>query len=173
MQKRRLPSRLLPLPKERMASAITLSFVCGRDISSRLIAWWGNGYEGYSHVDAILPDGSRLGARDDEVDGIPPGVQIRPHDYGKWIRRKDVEIQVSDFTFRQWLRDAKARVGSQYDSGAIVDFILGSNRFHNGGHWICSAYQTELLVARQLLKHPSIPFAQITPNSLLLMVSQI
>ena len=160
-----------------MASAITLSFVCGKDVSSRLIAWWGSGYGGFSHVDAVLPDGTRLGARNDEVKTpsgtYAAGVQIRPADYGVWIRRRDVSIPVSDFTFRRWLRSAKDRIGAHYDQGAIVDFVIGSKRLHEPGHWICSALQADLLACVGLLKPVPIPFSQVTPDSLFLMVSQI
>jgi hypothetical protein len=59
--------------------SIKLRFVRGLDFSSRVFAWF---YAGHlSHVDAVMPDGSLLGARSDVIKDIPTGVQIRPPRY--------------------------------------------------------------------------------------------
>jgi hypothetical protein len=58
--------------------SIKLRFVRGLDFSSRVIAWFSAGH--LSHVDAVMPDGSLLGARSDVIKGIPTGVQIRQYE---------------------------------------------------------------------------------------------
>jgi len=156
---------------------IRLQFVLGQDLSSRLIAWYGNGYGGYSHVDSILPDGSLAGARSDVItlsDGrkLPAGFQIRPHDYEKWARRCVVELDSTVGEAADWEDWLRKQVNRQYDKQAILGFILG-RRDHGAGQWICSAAAAEGLVIGGKMPSPPIPLSQITPNSLFLMTAAI
>src|SRR5271170_1356882 len=75
---------------------VQVQFVLGEGISSSAIAWFGGGT--FSHVDAIMPDGTLIGARSDIIyplmpDGttsvkpIPAGVQRRPAGYEVWKKR--------------------------------------------------------------------------------------
>lgn len=144
---------------------IRLQFVCGSDIASRLIAWYGNGYGGYSHVDAVLPDGSLLGARSDRVGGQPPGVRIRPANYDKWVRRVVLGLSVSStdaFTWEAWLR---SQVGKPYDMPAIWGFLLG-RKTEEKGQWICSALQAGALEAVGAMHRLLVPPSQVTPDAL-------
>lgn len=149
---------------------VRLSFVCGASLSSRLIAWYGNGYGGYSHVDAVLKDGCLLGARDDAVGGQLPGVRIRPQNYEKWSRRAIVDIPCTEGQAVDWEAWLRAQIGKPYDSGAIWGFITGA-RDHQKGHWICSACQTGALRHVSLLHKIPVPDSQVTPNSLLLLAT--
>lgn len=157
---------------------IKLQFVCGSGLSSRLIAWYGNGYGGFSHVDAVLPDGSLIGARSDYItpigsqDTIDPGVQVRPAAYETWVRRTVVEISCTKGVAAEWEKFLRSQINHQYDKDSIIGFITG-HKDHQAGHWICSALQTDAL--EKIGKLPSLPVppAQVTPNSLLLMVSAI
>lgn len=151
-------------------ASVRLSFSCGASLSSRLIAWYGNGYGGFSHVDAVLPSGALLGARDDRVGGQPAGVHIRPDNYEKWIRRTIVTIPCTQAQATAWESWLRAQVGKPYDSGAIWGFILGV-RGHQNGHWICSACQTGALRHIGVLHPFSVPDAQVTPDSLFLMAT--
>lgn len=112
---------------------IRLQFVLGASLSSRLIAWYGQGYGGYSHVDAVLPDGRLLGARSDAVGGVYPGVRVRPANYEKWVRRTLVELPVTESRAHAWVEALQRQVGCQYDKQAILGFILG-RREHTKGH---------------------------------------
>lgn len=151
-------------------SAIRLSFVCGSDISSRLIAWYGNGYGGFSHVDSMLPDGSLLGARSDRIGQIPPGVQIRPDNYERWTRRSVVEIPATELRAIAWETWLRKQIGRPYDIQAIWGFVLGERK-HGEGRWICSACAFESLEQVNLLKPTPVPAAQITPDSLFELVT--
>lgn len=161
---------------------IRLQFVLGADFSSRLIAWYGNGYGGYSHVDAVLPDGSLAGARDDVIDpitpgwtggAIPSGFHIRPPFYEKWKARDVISLPSTTAQEAAWEAWLRQQVGAPYDTGAIWGFALG-RQDHDAGHWICSAAQTQALEQASLLPHiVSPPTSQITPNSLRLMVLAI
>lgn len=160
-----------------MSTPIHLSFVCGADFSSRAIAWYGNGYRGFSHVDSLLSDGWLAGARDDRVQVFeknrvveyPAGFQLRPADYESWVRRDIVELRVPDGVAEQWDKWLRSQVGKPYDKGAIIGFLLGRDD-HQKGHWICSAGACGALVNSYAMPKPPVPFSQITPNSLHLMV---
>jgi hypothetical protein len=152
---------------------IRLQFVLGASIPSRLIAWYGEGYGGYSHVDGILSDGRLLGARSDSVGGQPPGTHIRPPDYEKWSKRDVVTLSATDEEYAGWEAAGRAKIGTPYDKGAIFGFLTGNDK-HEGGHWICSALQLNSL---QHIGRVPFPFPvdahQVTPNALLLVVAAI
>ena len=151
-------------------SAVRLSFVLGADWSSRLIAWYGQGVGGWSHVDAVLPSGELLGARSDTIKGVAPGVQIRPPGYEKWKRRAIVEVPVTPAQATEWERWLRKQVGRQYDNGAIWSFIIGG-KDHEPGHWICSACQFEGFEHIGLLQRALVEPSQVTPDALFFAVT--
>jgi hypothetical protein len=150
---------------------INLQFVRGKGLSSKLIAWWGNGYDGFSHVDAILSTGECLGARSDVIQPIgggpeiPAGVQIRPAFYEKWDRRVVVSIPSSVSQASAWDRYLRSQINDGYDESDILGLIIGKP-ISTEGHWICSALQTNALQFIQLLGKLGSPPQQITPNTL-------
>lgn len=145
--------------------SIALQFVLGKGWSSRAIAWWGQSYGGFSHVDAVLADGTLLGARSDAVGGQAPGVRIRPPDYEKWARRAVVTIPSTDAQAANWEGYLRTQVGDPYDKADILGLILGIPLM-SAGHWICSALQFSAL--RVIGKAPPVPQIpqQIPPNML-------
>ncbi len=151
---------------------ITLQFVLADDIASRLIAWYGQGSGGFSHVDAVLPDGRLLGARSDKVGGQPPGVQIRPPDYEKWSRVCRVSIPVTSPKAQDWLFWLTSQVGRPYDMGSIWGFLWGQND-HTPGRWICSALQTAALEHIEVLPVLPVEPSEVTPNALRLIAVAI
>ena len=60
---------------------ISLQFSALNDIASEAIKLFERSW--CSHVDAILPDGTLLGARADIYGNVPAGVQIRPPGYAR------------------------------------------------------------------------------------------
>ena len=146
---------------------IRLSFVLGTGLSSRLVAWYGQGVGGWSHVDAVLASGELLGARADAIGGQPAGVHIRPPNYEKWKRRAIVEIPYEGAAWELWLRK---QVGLEYDKGAILSFITGIQD-HQAGHWICSACQYGALESVSLLHPCPLPSSQVTPDTLFMLVT--
>lgn len=152
---------------------IRLQFVLGSGVSSRLIAWYGNGYGGYSHVDGILKDDRLLGARSDVVGGQPAGVHIRPPGYEKWAKRTIVTLDSTDQEYDDWEASLRAKISTAYDKSSIVGFITGKQE-HTAGHWICSALQVNAQQHIKRLPFPlPVPAHQITPNSLLLIDAAI
>jgi len=167
------------VPPSRKPSGLRLQFVCGQELSSRLIAWYGNGYGGFSHVDAVMPDGSLLGARDDAIyvegrDGdwsrIAPGVRLRPPEYETWARKAVIQIPCSPANANRWEEFLRGQIGQPYDSGSIWGFVLGI-RSHQTGHWICSALQSAALQDIGLMGRTTVPTNQITPDALYLLAT--
>jgi hypothetical protein len=144
-------------------------FVLGDDWSSEFIAWYGQGYGGYSHVDAILPDGSLLGARSDSVGGQPPGVRIRPPNYEKWKRRAVVTLQSTDQQAQAWRDFLKSQIGLGYDKADIIGFIIG-RPMSTPGHWICSALQMDALEVVKVFPNLPLTPQQCPPNMLMAML---
>jgi hypothetical protein len=152
---------------------IRLQFVLGSALPSRLIAWYGEGYGGYSHVDGVLSDGRLLGARNDAVGGQPPGTHIRRPEYEKWVKRAVMTLDATDAEYADWEASLRAKIGTPYDRASIIGFITGESQ-HADGHWICSALQVNALQHIKRVPFPlPVPAHQITPNSLLLIVATI
>jgi uncharacterized protein YycO len=107
--------------------------------TSDIIALAGGGdqFEGFSHVDILLPNGNLLGARDDSVGGQLSGVWIRRPNYVTWIRRVVIEIPCSDAQAATAYAFANAQVGKPYDTTAILAFIAGRN-WREPDSWFCS-----------------------------------
>ena len=140
-------------------------FVLGSGLSSRLIAWYGQGYGGWSHVDAILPDGTCLGARSDAVGGKPPGVQIRPAGYEKWVRRSVIDLPCPDPQQKIWEDFLRSQINEPYDKADIWGFVLG-RELQTKGEWICSALQLAGLETSGVLHKLHVTPQQCPPNML-------
>jgi uncharacterized protein YycO len=119
--------------------SIQLQFVCEAALSSQAIAWFSAGH--FSHVDAVLPDGRLLGARDDAVGGQPPGVRIRPPNYVKWSRRVGMTVPASPEQVTAWHSFLIDQLGKPYDSAAIWAFAFNRN-WREADSWICSELQS-------------------------------
>ena len=152
-----------------IVAGIRVQFVCGQDLASQLISWYGSGYGGFSHVDAVMPDGRLLGARDDAPDGSLAGVRIRPANYEVWARQEVLELPAPHIVASKWVAWLYSQQGRPYDIGSIWGFILGRD-LHQKGHWICSQLQLEALEECGLMPHLETPKQQVTPGSLRLML---
>lgn len=150
---------------------ITIQLVRGSGVSSRLIAWWGNGYDGFSHVDAVLSTGELLGARSDVIKplgggpAIPAGVQIRPPAYERWDKRVVIDIPSTPSETSMWEGYLRKQINDGYDQSDILGLILGTP-MSTAGHWICSALQTDALQYVKKIGPLGIPPQQVTPNTL-------
>lgn len=125
---------------------VVLSFVRGHDPASSAIAWFSAGWP--SHVDAIMADGWRLGARSDTmvVDGAwyPAGVQIRPPNYEKFKKEVRLTIPVTEEQGTVFWRFNEAQIGDAYDFTAIVAFAVNRD-WRTPGRWFCSEEQQAAL----------------------------
>ena len=150
---------------------IRFQLVRGKGVSSKLIAWWGTGWNGYSHVDCLMADGSLIGARDDRLrmpSGrlVPPGIQVREPGYEVWDRRTVYTLVALQPVTDQWELYVRSHVGEKYDEQDILDLLLGRKPVDHGRR-ICSAFATDSLQAvgvwPSVLSHPSL---QTTPDTL-------
>lgn len=149
---------------------VQLQFVRQHDIASSAIAWFSQGE--VSHVDAVMPDGMLLGARNDAVGGQPPGVRIRPPDYAKfvlWVPFTITTTPDQEVKFHSFLL---AQVGKPYDQQAIWGFVTGRNWRENDS-WICSELQAAALEAAGIVPPLYLAANKITPTALALLASGI
>src|SRR5689334_9108316 len=114
--------------------AIALQFsVCG-DAGSWLIRQYDHGP--WSHVDAILPDGTLLGSRDDELGGKPSGVQVRPAGYQRFLATERVSIPCSDEAETAFYEFLNSQIGKPYDETAIAGFVFQRD-WRAPDSWFC------------------------------------
>jgi hypothetical protein len=151
-------------------------FILGASIESRLTAWYGEGYGGYSHVAPLLTSGPHVGmycdARSNVVAGVPAGVQLRNPESETWVKKVKATLQVSSIERDEYEANLLQRVGAPYGHRDIWGFMTGKP-MHEGGHWICSAHAVDALQHIKRVVYP-LPVAahEITPNSLLLLCAQ-
>jgi len=106
---------------------------------------------GFSHCDLILPpewikpgDGitepgpALLGARSDAIGGKPPGVQVRPWDYGKktWIRQVVMELEATPEQAASFYSYAREQLYKPYDKLAILAFFTDRD-WRDEEAWFC------------------------------------
>lgn len=149
-------------------SAIILQFVGNESIGSELIEWFDHGK--FSHVDSVLPDGTLLGARSDNVFDVPTGVQIRPASYIAKDRVLRVALETTQPTVDAYYDFVREQIGKPYDKTAIVGFIAGRNWMEEDS-WFCSELCAYALVKSGYLHPLSAPANKIAPDSLLLVCS--
>jgi hypothetical protein len=151
--------------------AIVMQFVGNHSFGSEMIEWFDHGV--YSHVDTVLADGSLLGARDDVIDGIPAGVQIRPASYVDGYQHiLRVAIPCTDEQEAAYYASARSKIGKPYDEEAIAAFVVGRN-WRDPDAWFCSEDNADSLEACGLVKPLSAPCNKIAPDDLLLVVSAL
>lgn len=120
-----------------------------------------------SHVEAVMPDGTLLGAH---IDG---GVQARPHDYDTTVFTHELFVDLPstpdmDDKFHDFLR---SQVGKPYDVTAIAAFVARRD-WQEHDSWFCSELIAAALVQCDWFTSPlATEFNHITPRDLLLIVS--
>lgn len=156
---------------------IGIDFLLGKDLSSRLIGWYGCGYGGFSHAAPRLMNGDYIDARNNwtkTVDGktIPAGVQRRPEAVESWTKCVRATLPVSLAEYKAWEKYLRAGINQRYDQADILGFILGKPLTQGDGYWICSEWGASSLQAiNRLPKEFPFPLRECTPNSLLWMVA--
>ena len=121
----------------RRLGRIVLPFVSTDTIGSEIISLYEGG-TGFSHVDAVLPDGL-LGARANQIGSVPGGVQLRPPDYEPFTQRLVVELPSCGEIESKWETFLRLQIGKPYDLRAILGFALPGD-WHERGAFICSAH---------------------------------
>lgn len=150
--------------------AIVLQFVEGSGLGSGMIKWFGHG--AFSHVDAVLPDGTLLGARNDDIDGVPAGVQIRPASYVARETVRRVELPATDEQAAAFYQFMREQIGKPYNRVGIAAFMVNAS-WSSVGAWFCSQVVTAALQAAGWLRELSEPPNKIDPDDLYLVISAL
>ena len=141
---------------------IILQFVSGDDPGSELIKVFSRGWP--SHVDAVLEDGTLLGARLD-------GVKIRPPNYEPFAKVERIGLvcpKAEEDAFYAFLH---AQIGKPYDKLAIAAFAVQRD-WRQEDSWFCSELIARALEVCGFFPEPlADPANEITPRDLLLCVS--
>lgn len=161
-------------------TAVTLQF-CGFDSAISNIISWGtqgsfewNGKEiRIGHVDIVVPEGL-LGAQHEALGGKPPGVWVRPADYGKtcgMLNPIRVKLDCTQGQYDTAIGFALAQVGKPYDTtGLVSNFILGRN-WRDPNAWWCSELAAEAVGQAGIFRHPMIATCNRVSPALLFAVA--
>ena len=155
-------------------SGVTLQFCAFRSIFGALIPWFTQGVVG--HVDAVLGDGSLLGAQhQDGLGGQPAGVRVRPASYiaesgGLDVVRVTIPAGADQVAaFEAFLH---AQLGKPYDTRAIEAFVLGRD-WRTPDAWFCSELQAAALEHAGIVRPLAAAENKVTPAALLLVCSAL
>jgi uncharacterized protein YycO len=149
---------------------IVLQFVEGSGLGSGLIKYYGHG--DYSHVDAVLPDGTLLGARNDMLGNVPAGVQIRPADYVGKSKVLRLVLPATDEQAGAFYEFMWEQIGKPYNKMGILAFVVNAN-WSSVGSWFCSQLVTAALQEARWLADLSEPANKIDPDDLRLILSAL
>ena len=148
---------------------ITLQFVAAKDFGSRVIQIYERGWP--SHVDAVAPDGSLYGARNDKLMGAPAGVQMRPSGYYPFYRLERYYLPADAETTAKFWEFLRLQEGKPYDQTAILAFAFQRD-WREPDSWFCSELIAAGLLSCGWFWHNlSNVVSTITPRDLLLLVS--
>jgi hypothetical protein len=144
---------------------INLRFVTCSDAVSAGIRFGEYGFWA-SHVEAVMPDGSLLGAH---YDG---GVQSRLKGYdAATIQREEiVSLPCADAVEQKFLDFLCGQIGKPYDLEAIVG-LVAQRDWRSPDSWFCSELQAAALEESGYMLPLAADVAKITPRDLLLIVS--
>ena len=158
-------------------SAIELQFVSEAGLSSWAIGWFsaGDAKTRVSHVDAVMPDGSLLGARyacDGAISSKKGGVQLRHPEYAAFTRRVHVTLPCTSAERDAFSRFIFDQLGKPYDWKCIAGFFSGRD-WREDDSWICSELIARALEVAHIVPTLYLGANRITPVALLLLLSAI
>ena len=153
---------------------VTLQFCSFDSLAGELIDWFTQGSVG--HVDAVMSDGSLLGAQHEAgLGGMPAGVQIRPANYGGnsgMRHRMRASLMVTDDEAEAFYSFLRQQVGKPYDTTAILAFAVGRD-WRERDSWFCSELQAAALEEAGIVRRLVAPSQKITPAALMLTCSAL
>lgn len=155
---------------------IILRFVTSDDTAiSRGIQFAQGGFW-CSHVEAVMPEGTLLGAH------LQGGVQNRPADYDatEWTREEVVAVPATEAQTAAFHEFMRAEIGKPYDLTAIAAFVARRN-WQEPDSWFCSELVMAMLEKAAVVpvqaagSPPTLPTEvnHITPRDCRLIVAAI
>jgi hypothetical protein len=165
---------------------ISLDFLAGVGVSSRLIEWFGLGHGGYSHVASVLADGRYLDARSNKMGGkwgvgphigtteiVPAGVHIRDPSWEKSVRRMRATIEVTQTQYDDFEENLRAKITDHYASIDIIGFITG-REVETKAEYDCSQLALNGMQHIKVFPYPLwVEGHQVSPDVLLFMMNAI
>ena len=150
---------------------VTIQFCSFPTLVGETIEWFTQGLCG--HVDAVMPDGSLLGAQQEsDLGGKPSGVQIRPSNYGGMTHRLQASFSCTTAQAETFYSFLQAQVGKPYDLTAIAAFVAGRD-WHDRQAWFCSELIAAALEEADIIRKLVDPLNKITPATLLVVASAL
>lgn len=148
-------------------TAVTLRFVTADDLVSRAIRAGEYGYWA-THVEALMPDGTYLGAH------YSGGVQARPRTYdaATFTRQAFVPLPCDPAQAVRFTNFLEAQLGKPYDLEAIAALVAGRD-WRRADAWFCSELQAAALEQAGIIRPIAAEVAKITPRDLLMIVSAL
>ena len=145
---------------------ITLRFVTGNTPVSIGIRTFEYGFWA-SHAEAMMPDGTLLGAH---IDG---GVMARPQDYDKdqFTREMYVSLPTPSGVADEFHSFLRSQLGKPYDVESIAG-LVAQRDWQKPDSWFCSELQAAALChCGYFPAHLATEFNHVTPRDLLLIIS--
>lgn len=120
-----------------------------------------------THVEAVMPDGTYLGAITDGVKARDPG-----YDAGNFKREVFLEVKATADQEDIFYAFIESQIGKPYDLWAILAYFWPSRDWQSFDSWYCSELLgTGLAECGILPKEMAVKFSRVTVRDLLLMVS--
>lgn len=130
----------------------------------------------WSHVECVTPDGKYLGS---VMNGNPDGVAARDPTYDTtWTRELFVDVPATAEQEAAFWKAAYSRIGTPYDLealGIMADGVLTGSAPDLGStnSLICSAFQTQNLLAAGIVKTAPFSVRLATPRDVLAMCAAL
>lgn len=145
--------------------SITLRFVTVPGLTSDLIARGQLGVAFPTHVEALMPDGTLLGAH------LRDGVQARPRDYDAttWYWQHYVQLPATDDQAAAFYQGLRSQVGKHYDSEGIAAMAAGAllggivRDWKAPDTWFCSELQAYELEQASIIGPLPVCASHVTP----------
>lgn len=120
-----------------------------------------------THVEAVMPDGTYLGAISDGVKARDPG-----YDKGTFKQEVFVDVRATADQEEIFYAFVESQIGKPYDLWAILAYFWPSRDWQSFDAWYCSELLgTGLAECGILPKEMAVKFSRVTVRDLLLMIS--
>jgi hypothetical protein len=152
---------------------ITLRFSTSTERSSMVIRRML--HSPFSHVDAVMDDGSMLGASDQGptspvIVGTPQGVAIRPADYQIFGIRRDMLLEAGGDVTNLFYNALLSQLGKPFDHSAMWEFLSADfdRNWQQDDMWFCSELMAWALERAGFWGGTAIPWpkSRISPSDL-------
>ncbi len=145
---------------------ITLRFVSHTGIFNWACRIAQYGFE-YTHVEAVMPDGTLLGAMSDGVKARPPF-----YDAGKFNHEMFLEVSATTEQEEIFFEYLRSQIGKPYDYGAVLSFFWPSRDWQVSDHWDCAELiDSSLAMSGWFPQEMAVKYSRMTVRDTSLLIS--